>query len=342
MQPQPSRRRGLRRAIRIILPLASIALLAGLLWFSDLPALAGALSKAALPLLLAGALIELATLALRVLRWKLFINTFAPASLGQAAASYFPALFLSNFTPGRVGEPVRALFLKQQMTQRPLSSDAGGGLRPGLSRNASGHAGPDAKFSAVTALPAIIVERAFDVLALVLLSLFAITAIASPDLLLMNLALLVLIVLAALVVFKKPALLGRLLRLLRLGKGDVAASLEAGARLPARVLAATFLLSLLVWALEGLVFWLAFASIGVPVGPAAVSLFAFSVLIGLVTLLPGGIGSTELSLSALVAKAAGAPLAAATAGALLGRLATFWLAMFVSGLWWRKLGAGRK
>ena len=315
-QPQQTRRRGLRHAVRIILPLASILLLAGLLWYSDLPALANALSRAALPLLLAGAAIELAALALRVLRWKLFVNTFAPASLGQAAASYFPALFLSNFTPGRVGETVRALFLKQQLAQS------------------------NAKFSAVTALPAIIVERAFDVLALVLLSLFAITAIASPDLLAMNLALLVLIVLAALIVFKKPALLGRLLRLLRLGKGDIVPRLEAGAKLPARILVATFILSLAVWALEGLVFWLAFASIGVPIGVAAISLFAFSVLIGLITLLPGGIGSTELSLSALVAKAASAPLAAATAGALLGRLATFWLAMFVSGLWWRKVGSG--
>lgn len=303
-----------RKAVRIILPVASIALLAALLWTSDLPALAAALQRADLLLLGAAALLELTALELRVLRWRLFVRTFSPITLGQAAASYFPALFLSNFTPGRVGEPVRALFLKAQLPPRDRDS-----------------------FSAVTALPAIIVERAFDVLALILLSLIALAAVATVEIAAALAVLLALVAAATLVIFRKPALLTAILKRLRLAKGDtITQRLQAGTKLPPRTLVPGFLLSLAVWALEGAVFWLAFTSIGIHLGPAVVSFFAFSVIVGLITLLPGGIGSTEFSLSALVASSAAVPLATATAGAFLGRLATFWLAMVVAAIWWRR------
>ncbi len=56
---------------------------------------------------------------------------------------------------------------------------------------------------------------------------------------------------------------------------------------------------------------------------------------GVITFLPGGIGSTEFVFALILSSYISLPQA--TAGIMLGRFLTFWLIMFVASLFWRKI-----
>ncbi|MHC1587046.1 MAG: lysylphosphatidylglycerol synthase transmembrane domain-containing protein, partial [Candidatus Syntropharchaeia archaeon] len=95
-------------------------------------------------------------------------------------------------------------------------------------------------------------------------------------------------------------------------------------------------LSLLIWISEGLIFYLAFLSLGIEIPLLLIiSVFAFSVLMGVITFLPGGIGSTEFVFALVLSNYM--PLSQATAGIILGRFLTFWLIMLIAGVFWRKI-----
>jgi uncharacterized protein (TIRG00374 family) len=115
--------------------------------------------------------------------------------------------------------------------------------------------------------------------------------------------------------------------------GVIASSILAARRLlrPA-TLCSGFVLGLLAWGLEGV--GLGFLSSMFP-GPqlalgTAIGIYAIAVLAGAVSLLPGGLGSTETVMVALLA-AQGFALTEAVIVTLACRLVTLWLAV---GLGW--------
>jgi len=258
---------------RLLLTAASIALLAVLLYYSDLPMIVSAISRANPMLIAAGFAVAFFSLGLRVFRWKLYLKGAGEAvSYSNCAYSYMPSLFLSNLTPARVGEPVRSYFLKRLTGISMLKS-----------------------------IPAVVIERVMDVLSLVVISLLFVAVFGEPQFVYIDVALVAVIIIGVLVVLKSERLTAKAFGFLfsrdfvkkmsgrEVTGKEAAQTFYSGVRMKGRYLATTFLLSLAIWGLEGLIFFMAFLSLGlgVPLVLAA-SAFAISVLVGLVTLLPGG------------------------------------------------------
>ncbi|PYM59254.1 MAG: TIGR00374 family protein, partial [Candidatus Rokuibacteriota bacterium] len=93
------------------------------------------------------------------------------------------------------------------------------------------------------------------------------------------------------------------------------------------ILVLTVALSVVSWFFECLAFYLVLQgfAVAVPLRVATV-LYAFASLAGAVSMLPGGLGVAEASLTGLLATL-GTPLPLAAAATLLIRAATLWLAV---------------
>jgi len=304
-----------------ILPILSIALLAILLYFSDLPRVIGVLAEADFSLILLAIVIVAFSVFVRVLRWKLFLkNLKIDASWGECSYSYMPALFLSNFTPARVGEPVRSYFLKKIKNVS-------------MSRT----------------MPSVIVERAMDVVSLVIMSVFILFTFNLGYMVYVDVFLVILILMVGIAILRSKRMSARIFGLLfrvlsfhprlkeaKRRKWEITERFHSGFRMEKSILSVVFVLSLFIWVLEGIIFYIAFLSIGIELPLFLIaSIFAFSILMGVITFLPGGIGSTEFVFALVLLSYM--PLPQATAGIMLGRFLTFWLIMFMASLFWRKV-----
>jgi glycosyltransferase 2 family protein len=96
-----------------------------------------------------------------------------------------------------------------------------------------------------------------------------------------------------------------------------------------KVLSNAVLLSIAAWACECLGFWIILNDFKVP--PSflkAVFIYSFSTIVGAVSMLPGGLGTTEGSLTGLT-MLAGAPKGIAVASTFIIRAATLWYAVAI-------------
>ena len=88
----------------------------------------------------------------------------------------------------------------------------------------------------------------------------------------------------------------------------------------------TLVPSMIGWAAEGFALYLLLHYFGAPVDVMqAIFVFCFSMIVGAVSMMPGGLGSTELTAVVLL-KAMGVPLDVAVASTALVRFTTFWFA----------------
>ena len=304
-----------------ILPLFSIILLAVLLYFSDLPNVLGVLSGARLVLIPTAVLLLLVSILFRVMKWKLFLNNLEINSTWRDCFySYMPALFLSNFTPARIGEPVRSYFLKKIK---------------GVSISKT--------------MPSIIMERALDMLGLVVLSIFILFTFNLGYAVYADVFLIIFIIVAGIFLLRNEGFSRKVFNTVfrifsfhskfksaESRKEEVGRKFHAGFKIKKRVLSLVFVLAILVWMCEGLIFYVSFLSLGIELHPILIiSIFAFSVLMGVITFLPGGIGSMEFVFALILSNYI--PLPQATAGIILGRFLTFWLIMFIASVFWRKV-----
>ena len=86
-------------------------------------------------------------------------------------------------------------------------------------------------------------------------------------------------------------------------------------------------LGIAAWAAESWGFAILLEALGHPLAlPTALSIYAFSMLTGAVSFLPGGLGSSEAAMVVLL-RLAGVPIGIAVSGTLLIRLATLWFAV---------------
>jgi len=252
-----------------------------------------------------GLLLVLLGYAIRYGRWRLLLSAVKQHPPLAADARIWMGSYAFTATPGKTGEAVRSLLLKQE---------CGVPMPP--------------------TLMALLVERLTDGTAVLLL-----LAINLPLLLRWQvpLAVPIAIGLAALLmgwlVLRSPlakALLKsnakRLLpRKLADAGGDGLATLRQLLE-PALLLEGT-LIGALAWSLEGVSLWLLLRGMGIDavgIGGATIAHTAAG-LIGALTLLPGGLGSTEAGTVGLLALQ-GVRVAAATPATLLIRLMTLWFA----------------
>jgi HAD superfamily phosphoserine phosphatase-like hydrolase len=292
-----------------LLPVVALALLAyGLLGIWSQGDQLLPLLRSLWPQIALGLLLVLLGYGIRFGRWRLLLQALNQNPPVRADARIWMGSFAFTATPGKSGEAVRSLLLKQEW---------GVPMAP--------------------TLMALVVERLTDGTAVLLLLLINLPLLLRWQVPLavpigIGLALLLACWLVLGTPWAKCQLKGiahRLLpRKLASAGGEGLAALRRLLQ-PALILQAT-VIGALAWSLEGVSLWLLLRGMGIEavgIGGATIAHTAAG-LLGALTLLPGGLGSTEAGTVGMLALQ-GVALAAATPATLLIRLMTLWFATFL-------------
>jgi uncharacterized membrane protein YbhN (UPF0104 family) len=241
----------------------------------------------------------LASWALRFAKWHFYLRRLEIPLPWWRSLQVFVAGFTMAISPGKLGEVLKAVLVRA-LVGTPVS------------RTAS----------------AVMAERLTDVAGLVFLGGLGATVLPGGPALLGGLAL---ALVGAVVVLRAPPV-GRVARrLLPTGLVEPVRLFVHGGRalLAARALMVGGGLSILAWFLECLAFAFILDGLGVTLPLRATTfVYAFASLAGAVSMLPGGLGVAEGSLTGLLATL-GTPLPEAAAAALLVRGASLWLAVLL-------------
>ncbi|HSG47513.1 MAG TPA: lysylphosphatidylglycerol synthase transmembrane domain-containing protein [Longimicrobiales bacterium] len=259
--------------------------------------------------------VALPTLAFlfRFLRWDVYLRALGHALPPARHLQIYLGGFALTATPGKVGENLRALYLRPWGV--PMSHSV-------------------AAFTA---------ERLGDLVAMLLLSGLAFGLVGEYR---WVLAASVVVTLAGLLVVRHPGVAAALQSRADPSRvtGRVLAATgralgAAGALLTPRLLGAGVAVALLAWGAEALTFALVAreVGIGVPV-VTGMGIFAVATLLGAVSFLPGGVGATEAVMAALLV-VAGGTLPEAAAAILIIRVVTLWWAVLLGVLAVLGLGA---
>lgn len=297
----------LNRVIRalVIAVLASALVYAVMIFVSDGPAVAEALSGFS-----AGVMVEILALSigcylLRGIRWGMLVR------LAGADVTHLDAIYLHmagqtmSVSPGRVGEV----------------------LKPWLTRETAG-------LLMSKGLALVFAERVGDLIAVVILALGGLSALGGGTWTLV-LALVAIVAGAAVASsewFHRLALgvLGKQAWAKRHEASAAAISDTIRAALSWKSLMWSVAFSFVAWGLEGIGFFLCLRELGFEgLGLfAAISVYAVSTIVGAFTFLPGGIGLTEASMAGILVTA-GMATAGASAATLVTRVATLWWAVLL-------------
>lgn len=241
---------------------------------------------------------------LRFLRWQLYLAALGHRLPWRPSLRIYLAGFALTTTPGKAGEALRGVFLKQWQVPYPHS------------------------------FAAFFSERLSDLFAIVLLTLAGLSIYPQAQpLILLGVAL----VCAAWVVLSQQALLAQCARLLpaqesnavRLLRHLLQVLLEAQRCHRPGLLAGATALSLVAWSAEALAFWWVLQWMGADVPLAfAVFVYAIAMLAGALSFMPGGLGGAEAAMIGLLVWK-GMPAADAVAATVLIRLATLWFAVAI-------------
>lgn len=250
------------------------------------------------------ALCSLLNYAFRVIRWQSYLGRRLP--LGFVGLTYV-AGFAFTVSPGKVGEMARARYYSRLGISLP---DVAG---------------------------AFFLERLMDVIAMLVLAALIATAAPRYHAAMWSAGVMVVATLVCLSLTPWDAIsrwleaTSRLPRALaRLGAGTTKALGAARSLLSPSALLSGFLLGLAAWGLEGVGFYLLGsmfpdAHLGVTLGAG---IYAVAVLVGAISFLPGGLGSTEAVMAALLT-AQGFTVAEALLVTIVCRLVTLWLAVLI-------------
>ncbi|MCX7060852.1 MAG: lysylphosphatidylglycerol synthase transmembrane domain-containing protein [Gammaproteobacteria bacterium] len=296
---------GRRRTMIAVAGLGVVAYLIAALT-TDADSLKAALAALGLTgsLLVLGA--SLLNYGLRFRRWSLYITQLGHRPPLGRHLLYYLSGFAFTVSPAKIGEAVRALYLRE-------------------------HGVPYAD-----SMAALSVERLLDLLAVALLAcLFVLQAPAYWPVLAGALLLTAVLIM----VIGRPAasrLLDRLAaaRSGRIGAGiasSIADLLRASRRLLSPgLLARGLLLGVIAWGAEGIgLYWIC-SGLDLAIAPStAIGIYAIAVLAGAAAFfMPGGLGAMEMMMPALLL-AQGVPLPTAVLAMLLCRLTTLWFAVLL-------------
>lgn len=289
-----------------VLAALAIAVLAVALWRSDPREALRQLGSVAPGHVAAVVGLVLVAYALRFAKWQLFLHRLGARVPLARSAAVFTSGLLMVVTPAKVGEVWKA-FALQETDGIPVARTVG----------------------------AVALDRITDVLALAALALLvAFVAGLSPWLAVVALAGFGLAV--ALLRWRRPwlALLARL-EARKPGTRAVAflhaLYLDTATLLSVSTLGLGSALSIAAWALEGVALYAILAALGEPSGLLwSIGVFAAGSLAGGLSILPGGVGTAEAGMVALLL-AGGVPSSTAFAATLLARLLTLGFGALLGG-----------
>lgn len=302
---RPAARRWRDRALLAVLLAAVVFGLAGLAAATGWRETWAQIARLTFVQLAALLALSAANYLLRGLRWHLFARRLGlPLHLG-ANLRHFLGGFAMSVTPGRVGELVRMRWIKRE-----------------------------AGWAVERSAPLVLMDRAYDLLAMALLLGLAVSLAAGG---IAGAFPVVALAFGAGVVVTRPRLLAGALTLgYRItGRfGRAFARARAAAQSLARfshapTMAAALTAGLIGWGAEGYAFHLLLGWMGADVGLwQALAIFLFASLAGGLTGAPGGLGGAEAAMVALLA-AAGVPMEVALAATAVIRLTTLWFAIAI-------------
>lgn len=259
--------------------------------------------------ILVAGLLSLLNYALRVVRWNLYLHQLGHRLPWRFVSLSFMAGFAFTLSPGKLGEMVRARYY------RPL-----GVPLPGLAA-------------------AFFVERLLDLVAMIVLALFALAELQAYRQALWIAGVLVFGLVAVLAVAPLARVERSLAwaegfpRLARLVGGGLAALGSARQFLRPGLLVPALLLSVVAWGAEAV----GLKIVGDAISPAplgwasAAGIYAVAIIVGALSFLPGGLGSTEAVMVALL-YAHGYTMPEALLLTLVCRVLTLWLAVAIGWL----------
>jgi uncharacterized protein (TIRG00374 family) len=253
-----------------------------------------------LPVLLA---LSLLNYAMRGGRWLMFSRTLRLPVPKAGGLLIYVAGFAMTTTPGKMGEIVRLYLLRR---------------RHGCAYDRTA--------------PLLIADRLSDGLATTIVVALTVAAFAhypagAAGAALFALALVVLCLWPGLLLHALHAVFHRLRRWPRLFVRARRAIRGLQMLAHPRIFAAALLMGAIGWSSEGLSFYVLLHALGVALAPAAcVFIFAFAMLVGAASILPGGLGSTEATMVGLLSLQ-GVPFDTAIVATGVVRVTTLWFAV---------------
>lgn len=296
-----------RQALILSVVAAAVGYLAFSLWggWQDVMA---ALRQVSLPVLLLLLLLSLVNYGLRFVRWQHYLTLFGHRIPWLRSLRIYLGGFALTTTPGKAGEALRCVLLLPHGVSWPHS------------------------------LAALLAERLGDLLAILLLAAVGLAAYPQVRGVMVFMALLLL---ALLIFIQQREWLVRLDGWLRLRCSGRVAVLAAGLidtilhssrlfTLP--LLAYSMVLGVVAWGAEGVAFYYLVQVLGTDLDLlTALFIYAFSMLVGAVSFLPGGLGGAELTMVTLLTLNGMSP-GVAVAATVIIRLATLWFAVLLGAL----------
>ncbi len=259
-------------------------------------------------------------ISIKLFKWKTIMDSVGiKRPFGVLLGPYLASLFLSNITPGRVGEPSRSYYLKK----------------------ATGDS-----FS--LSISTVVLERIMDLSVMAAFSLIGAYFLSGslPNIVTLAIFIAITIIVAALIISSNKKALAFFLRLFyntfkfiplikrfERSIGHFLNNFHEGFALATREknIIAPLIMTVLAWVFETGVIYFSFMAIGIQVPfHILLSVFSISTLIGLVTFLPGNIGSFEAASVLMLMQSQNLSLSDATSGIMLYRLCTLWFVLAFS------------
>lgn len=286
----------------------SLVILLAIVIYANPVVIASHIAQSNYIFILAGFVVAFITIILGVLKWKVMLKDVGFFELFPVQVLGFT---ISNFTPGKAAEPAKAILLK---------------IRKGIQVSSS--------------LSSIIWERVSDIVAVILFSIIAITSLAVGSFFWISaigMAIFVAIIAVSFAVLYSRRFGMKLFRLVR--KLPILRRLPENfmdsfykVKIPKLRLAECFIIAFVTWAIEGIVLYLALAAFGVFISPLIlIGIVSLSIVIGIASLLPGGLGTTEVVMIFLLSLVGVESSVAATA-AIVFRFMTIWFVNLLGGL----------
>lgn len=299
---------------RLILFGISVILLSALIYFSGPVEIASAFTAANPYYIVLGLLFWVLNIFFRTFRWRYLLDSLdIDIKFFSVMRYYISGLFLSNLSPAKTGEPMRAVFLKK-LESKSFTSSMG----------------------------TIIIEKLMDIASMSLIAIAGLLLLVRGDFMIwVSISLLVYGFLSFFMLYivfsgsKLEVILGRIVRFFSFIK--TVARLEdrveefsdklrdsLGKFRSKKVLINTFVLSFPLWIMEGLIFWAAFRAVGHTVSyPLLLVVAVTALLVSTLTFLPGTLGSGEVIRVALLLPFLNIAVSDITTAVLLARIMNY-------------------